>query len=395
MAFWDDDDSGMVGSGAVKGAIGGTGAIPSSLGKGIAGGLGFGHEHQDALSDQSSAMTEEEAKKNRESLGKMNSDANNYEKELSGYTNDYLSNLDRNRQESQAMASNARQVYSNDINPRLKSSMEDAQRQSSQAMSLADAGNVNNSVHQGVRGLYDQQGQGVRNQGIADYGVLSALGSQATQNTMGAGGPMTGSQMQLLNAGNQQQAGQAFQRAQQNMQRLKEQGINRGFEESDKQYNRGQQAKDRYQGSIENYESGMDRNNARQKGFRDEDMGYNSDRFGMQKGMSQTHFENQNASNNRDMAQTGAEYGNRQAQIANQMAAANAENASKRGILGGMVQAGGAGVGAMMGGAAGGPQGAAYGASAGNNITSGFSQGIQGGQPQQQQGSYPQQQRRY
>ncbi len=307
-----------------------------------------------------------------------------YQGQLSGYGDQYLKDLDSVRNQARDQATDAQKTYSSDIQPRMKNIMEDAQQQAGQAMSLADAGNVNNSVQTGVRGLYDQMGQGVQKQGIADYGVLSALGSQATQNTMGAGGPMTGAQMQLLNAGNQSQAGQAFQRAQANVQRLKEQGLEKGFEESGRQYDRGVNARSNYAQSVGNYEGAMDRNIGRQKNARDEEMGYSSDRFGTQRGLAQEQLGVEQGIRNRDIGALSAEYGNRQGILANQTAMANADNAQKRGILGGIIQAGATGAGAYFGGA----QGAQAGAQGSQGIATSM-------QPMNSYGSYGQQQRSY
>lgn len=384
MAWWggDDDDGGGGIAGGIKsaaktyysgGVLDQASGVPgvSQVKKGISGTLGFDNSKQKGMMDDSAAMSEEEARQNRGVLDRMKQEDDEYLASSGHASKDYMDNLIRLRDDAVTQAADARKVYSNDIQPRMKNVMEDAERNANQAMSLSDAGDVNNSVQRGVRGLYDQYAQGIQNQATADYGVLSALGAQATQNTMGSAGPMTGAQMQLLNAGNQQQAGLAYQKAQQRMQSLREQGIARGFEESDRQYQRGQQAKDRYSQSIGAYEGAMNRNIDREQRFRDINEDYAAKRFAAQRGQLTDRLNVRQGGNNRDLAQIGAEYGNRQAQIANQINAANAENASKRGILGGIITAGATGAGAYMGGA----QGAQAGAMAGNGIAGGMNQG--------------------
>jgi hypothetical protein len=348
-----------------------------------------------------------------------------YTRNMEGYLgrsrqsgSDYLSAIAENRRQAQDQARSAKMTYSNDIQPRLKSSMEDAQREAGYAMSLKDAADPNNAVHRAVRGMYDQQAQGVQKQGVADYGVLSALGAQATQNVMGSGGPMTGAQLQLTQAVNQRQAGEAYARAQQRMDALKQQGIDRGFEESDRQYQRGEGARDRYRQSIGDYEGGMDRDIARQGRFRDEDMGYAGQAMGVQRGLSREDFEgrtsvdalkkgNAYGSSNRQLSQIDARYGNQQAAIANRIAEANAENAAKSGMIGAVMQGGATAAGAYYGGAGGAAAGgtaarslggyqspppsqaqnAYYGAQNGNMIGGSVAQGMSGyGQAPQQQG---------
>ena len=388
---WEDDDGGWSPAktvGGVAGVMAGGGPVGAYVGSKIAPGVqsaaskavGWDRSKQKDLAEQSGRLSDQEINDRQGVLDQMSAADRQYSANYGSRMDEYLGKsqksgmtyrdtLARNQQQARDQATNAQTTYTNDIQPRLKSTMEDAQRQAGSAMSLADAGDPNNSVHKAVRGMYDEQAQGVGKQGVADYGVLSALGAQATQNTMGAGGPMTGAQMQLSQAQNQQAASRAYAISRQRMDALKQQGIDRGFEQSNAQYNRGQDAKDRYERSIGNYEGGMDRNIARQGRFRDEDTGYGQGIMGVERGLAQEEFQGrdsvdslnrQNAygQSNRALSQLDARYGNQQSQIANQMAQANAENAARSGMFGGILQAGAAGAGAYFGGAQGAQTGA-------------------------------------
>lgn len=277
---------------------------------------------------------------------------------------DYLDRVTNLETELITQQKDAQHAYSNDIQPRMKNLMEDAGVQAGQAMSLAEAGNVNNSVHQGVRNLYDQQAQAVGRRSLHDVGVLNALGAQATAGQMGSGVPMTGSQLQLLSAQNQQAGGMAYARAQQQMQSLREQGLNRGFDESAAQYERGERARNRYAGSVGDYEQAMDRNINREAGFRAEKQGYASDRFGTNLGVSrenkglagglnQLEHGLKTGQKQRNIAGIAQQFGNEQELLNARIAAANAENASKAAMMGQGIGVLGAGVGAMAGGAPG------------------------------------------
>lgn len=139
-------------------------------------------------------------------------------------------------------ATNAEANYTNSIQPDQKNLMEQTATQAGGAMSLADLGNMNNSVQTGVRNFYNTEAQNEGQQGLASSGVLAAMGAQATANAGGNGVPMTGSQLQLLGANNQAQAGQAYAATQQRMQALKDQGISQGISQSNNVYQAGQNA---------------------------------------------------------------------------------------------------------------------------------------------------------
>jgi hypothetical protein len=135
-----------------------------------------------------------------------------------------------------------------------------------QAMSLGDAGNVNNAQHTQTRNLYNQEGdtqrnnynseganrrsaynaegdtqerayeqkaQGIGRQGLASSGMLAALGGQAMAGQLGGASPMTGGQLSAMQGANMSQAGQAYGRAQQQMQSMRNQGMDRKMNQRD------------------------------------------------------------------------------------------------------------------------------------------------------------------
>ena len=113
-------------------------------------------------------------------------------------------------------------------------------------MTMAQAQDPNNPVAVAFRNFYDQQAQGEGKKGMADVGVMSALGAQAMQGQMGGGAPMTTGAMQALQANSMSQSGQAFANVQKRMQGLRDQGIAQGQLQTQLSYGRGQQALDRY-----------------------------------------------------------------------------------------------------------------------------------------------------
>jgi hypothetical protein len=187
----------------------------------------------------------------------------------------YQGQLQQYSDEAANQASDATKTYKNNIQPRLQDIMDNAQRDANSAMSLADAGNPNNSVNTAWRNMYEQQAQGVNKRALADVGVLNALGAQATANQLGAmGGPLSTQQMLALQGQNMGQSGQAFARAQQQMQALRDQGLAVGREESAAQYNRGERARDRYSGSVRDYAGADSDYQDRMGKYRSERAGY-------------------------------------------------------------------------------------------------------------------------
>lgn len=193
-------------------------------------------------------------------------------------TNKYVQEAGRLADESRQQASDASRVYKGTIQPEMRSSLEDAkvyqQGVDQQAMTLAQMQDPNNIVQQGYRDLYNKQGQagfeqfqqdiaGTRQQGLADFGVLSNLGAQAAGQQM-AGMPVTGGQMAAIMAQQGRQASEAYAGVQQRMRGLQDQarayqlgmqgqGLEAGRQESGQAYERGRAAK----------ESAMDRTASR------------------------------------------------------------------------------------------------------------------------------------
>lgn len=282
---------------------------------------------------KSNSKISESNKANKGTLAEMSKADSSYSQEMAAASKEYQKNIDRLGDASREQGKSAEATYSNDIQPRLKGVMEDAQKQAGMAMSLEEAGDPNNKIQQSVRDLYDQQAKGVRKQGLQDVGVLSALGAQATAGQMGAGGPMTGSQMQLLSANNQAQGGQAYARTQKQMQDLRNQGLERGFSESAAQYQRGEGARDRYQGSIAGYEGGMDRNISRQAGFRGEQAGYAGQLMSDKGGLSGLQHGLQTGGLQRQMQQNNNYYGQQQGNIQQQMQVDQAQRSAYQNVL--------------------------------------------------------------
>lgn len=259
----------------------------------------------------------------------------------SGYnTINFVDRQDKLAKEAAEQGTNAKLQYTNTIQPKLKGIMEESGREAANAMSLKDAGNVNNSIHKSVRDLYDKQGQQTRQRGLADFGVLSALGAQATAGQLGGGGPMTAGAMGQLGAANQRQASEAVQRAQGRVYDLEQQGLDRGFSESAAQYDRGQGAKDRYTGSLKDMTAAEGDYLGKQQGLRDERGGYNEQRFGAQQAQLDRGLDvdQQYAGLDRDLAYgagerelgaLGAKYGTLNQILGNKMAENQARQAGQ------------------------------------------------------------------
>jgi len=183
---------------------------------------------------------------------------------------EFQNNLDTLKRQTEQQATDARQTYTNDIQPKQKELMERSMQNASQAMSLQDAMSMDNQVTQ----AYERLAGGERQRGLADFGVLSALGAQAMAGQMR--GPMTVGQQQAMQAVGQQQASQAFSRTQRRMDELRQQGLeaSRGW------YETGQRAQDRAAGRIGEYEAGGRRARDEQTGYRGEIGAYDQARRG-------------------------------------------------------------------------------------------------------------------
>ena len=165
----------------------------------------------------------------------------------------YQQGLQGLMKEAEAMGARADAVYT-DVSGRQKAIMDRAKGEADSAMTLAEASDPNNKVAKSFRDFYEQKAQGARQAGMADIGVMQALGAQAFGGQMGAGGPMTGGQIAALAGQNQSQAGMAMANVQRRVQDLRDQGIAEGWAQTDKAYNRGLEARDFYQGSVGDYQ---------------------------------------------------------------------------------------------------------------------------------------------
>lgn len=299
----------------------------------------------------------EDDRRNKELYGKMqplnasmDSADSVYANKYGSLSENYLSSMGKNKDdylrqssfladESKKMASDAKATYSNDIQPRMKNIMEDAQKEAASAMSLKDAMDPNNSVMKGVRELYDQRAKGAKTQGMQDFGVMSALGAQAAQGQFGAM-PMTSGMMGQIYSQNQRQASEAVARASQRARDLEDQGMERSFDQSNRMYEYGVGARDRYSKTVGDYEASNKAYQDQMKGYRDEQSGYASDRFGVQSGYDRDVFDTrmggadidrEKAYNKgtRDLNALYSYYGMDQQAANNLLAAQNAANTSK------------------------------------------------------------------
>lgn len=171
-------------------------------------------------------------------------------------------------------AASAQATYQNTILPNMKNYMDSARKEANSAMTLQQSMDPNNTVASSFRNFYDQRAQNEGQRGLADVGIMQAMGTQALGNQLGSGQPVTGAQMQLLQSGFQSQAGQAFSNVQKRMQSLRDQGIEQGWNQTDKAYDRGQGARDRYGSSIQMQSGLEDAYTGRMGGLRAEMAGY-------------------------------------------------------------------------------------------------------------------------
>jgi hypothetical protein len=110
------------------------------------------------------------------------------------------------------------------------------------AMTIDEFGDPDNKVAMAYRESYERDAQQARQQGQRDYGILAAMGAQAAQGQFGMSGPMTAGAMGQIYAQNQNQAGQAYAKAQQRMYDLQQQGRKAGEVQSENAYKYGQAA---------------------------------------------------------------------------------------------------------------------------------------------------------
>jgi len=344
--------------------------------------LGFGpNKKQKAANDEMKASQATQQSKTKDIMGQQDKAANDYYDSMKGSTDKYVNDYNsatgayqndqaQTKKAYQDQASDSSAAYSNEVLPRLTNVMNQRKGNADAAMSLTDAQDPNNKVASATRDMYNQQAQGIQNQGLADYGVLAALGSQATGHTVGGyGGMMTGGQMQSLQNANMGQASGAFGHAQQNANNLKLQGIQKGQDQSNWAYGQGQQAIGDYSGSIRDYEGANNQKNAIQNMYTGQEAGIDQDAYGVRlgqagvardaaSGLAGLQNANADASLNRQQGfVNGVSATDQATAYANAQAAASAQ-AAKLGALGTIA-------GGVIGGYAGGAPGANAGAGAG------------------------------
>lgn len=326
-------------------------------------------------------------------LDSIGASSGNYKNEMAGIMND-----------AKQQAADSSRVYNSSIRPALQTMMDSDMQEAGNAMTLDEAGDVNNYIHQGVRDMYNRQGSNVIRQGQQSSAVLGALGAQNAASAFGSMGPMTVGQQQALYASSQGQAGQAFARAQAEMSRLRQQGIDRGFDESDAQYQRGERAKGRAKDAVGQFGAEEDRFQERQGNYRSEIGRGAADIFGLDMGLASANRDfgdemagiGQNNIYNRTNRNMGVDDIHTRNQMNVQLGRAaerQADAAGKAGVFSGILGAVGTGVGAYYGG----PGGAAAGGAAGTAIGGAMAPrsgpvtypGIESPPPQQQGGYTP------
>jgi hypothetical protein len=230
------------------------------------------------------ALEEWEAKKKAANDGLTSSDSK-HQTSVNTLGKDYLTSQESSigqfidkmnglEDKAKTQMSSSDAMYSNTIIPEFKNLMESSKQNAAGAMSLEEAMDPNNKIHTQIRELYDNLGKQSLQQGRQDYGVLSALGAQAAKGQFGVGQPMTAGMMGQIYAQNQNQAGEAFARAQQRMYDLQQQGIDRGFDENRHWYEQGQLAQDRYGNTVKDLTSAQNLYDDSQSRYRDELSGY-------------------------------------------------------------------------------------------------------------------------
>lgn len=296
-------------------------------------------------------------------------------------------NLQQLQTQAATQANDSRHVYQGAILPASLDQMNRSMADSQNAMSLKDYMDPNNAVLSGTRDTYNNEATNVGRQGIADSGILSAMGAQAAGQAFGAGGPMSTGQLQSLYASNQAQSGQAFARTQQQMQSLRDQGLAQSYVQNDKMYQAGQQAHQTATNDIRNVNDVDSAQISKQSNLRGEQANLGADRMGIGLGNAQSDYNiNQGQASrgldlgyrglDRDSTTENARYG--------QSAQTAAQEEQRRLAMGyGDKQAQGAliGLGTTAAGAVlGGPTGASIGNSIGQTLG-----GINAGPPPAQQ----------
>jgi len=214
-------------------------------------------------------------------LSKFETGSKTYLDAAKGQVGDYKTKVNELDAQAKDQSTKHSSTYTNDILPGYKAAMEAAKNNASGALTLAQSQDPNNPLAQEIRDLYNRLGEDKRQQGLRDFGVLSAMGAQAAQGKFGASGPMTAGAMGQIYAQNQNQAQGAYARAQNRMYDLEQQGITAGREDVKHWYEKGQQAQERYSGTIKDFQGGEDKFYGQQGDFRDEIGGYAGDILGV------------------------------------------------------------------------------------------------------------------
>lgn len=278
----------------------------------------------------------------------MATDATQYTSSMDHSYNDWKTQSQQLKTQASDQANNAARVYTNTVQPNLQSIMENAKSEAGNAMTLKDSMDPNNSVQTAYRGMYENQAQGVNREGLADAGVLQAMGTQATMGQLGTGAPMTGGQLMALQGANTGQASTAVANAQAYAQKLREQGITTGIDQSNLAYDRGQQAKDRYTSSVNNIQTSQQSQDASQRDFRNEQSNYNDAirngdygnagmHYQINGGLDAMRHDLATQQGNRDIGLNNARYGGQNAVLASQVGVDMASDASSKAMLGGVV----------------------------------------------------------
>jgi len=327
---------------------------------------------------------------------------------------DYRDDLRQAENVSNENMQNAKSAYQT-LSPYHRDAMQSARTEADSAMSLQDYMDPNNQVASGVRDLYNQEGEGmfgrydqqaqnIQRQGQANYGVLSSLGSQAAAQAMAGQGPMTVGQQMAQMAMANQQAGEAYANTQRRMQQLRDMGMSgrealrqagleRGFERSDRAYEAGRLAKEDLARRMSDYEGFEDRNINRTSGISDRLVGLSGQELGSRGREEQTRFGGQMTKDTlaRDtplqrlaresgLSQQELEYFNQLDalkmgredinldRVLGRMQAEGAQQAADEAARRGLLTAGISAAGTIGGAMAGGPAGASLGGQAGQVI---------------------------
>lgn len=275
--------------GAAAGAIagGGSGGILDTLSGGI-------QDRKMAEGEQTiHGLRDKEHTDNTGILGGMKDNDSAYSGKVHGLATDAKTDISHYQQRGDAALqgavdergealTNSRVQYGSTVEPKQKQIMETAGKRAGEAMTLKDRMDPNNSVHRANEAKYNTQADNEGRAGLADAGVLQALGAQNAATQLGSAGvPMTGGQMSAIYGSNQNAAGAAYAATQRRMQALRDQGIEKGYSENDKIYNEGVDAAANYAGRVKDYQQGGVNARAEQGDIAREKTGYGIDEMNL------------------------------------------------------------------------------------------------------------------